>query len=72
VESEQDLIFLTIATVPLDAKRLSINIKSPVALNPARMIGRQVILLNEDYSVKYYPFLQAGVGDAIPPDEREG
>jgi flagellar assembly factor FliW len=64
VESEQDLIFLTIATVPSDARRLSINIKSPIALNPLRMIGRQVILLNEDYSVKYYPFLDVNSAPA--------
>ncbi|MDR1135022.1 MAG: flagellar assembly protein FliW [Clostridiales Family XIII bacterium] len=57
VESCKDLIFLTIATVPPDdIRQLSINIKSPVVLNPKSMIGRQVILLNDDYPVKYYPF----------------
>ncbi|MDR0425103.1 MAG: flagellar assembly protein FliW [Clostridiales Family XIII bacterium] len=57
VESWEDLIFLVIATVhPEDAKQLSINAKSPVALNPKSMIGRQVILMNDDYPVKYYPF----------------
>jgi flagellar assembly factor FliW len=60
VDSEQDLIFLTIATVPpKDVKQLSINIKSPIALNPVNMSGRQVILLNEDYPVRYMPFMNA-------------
>jgi flagellar assembly factor FliW len=61
VESEKDLIFLVIATVPADdVRKLSINTKSPIALNPMRMIGRQVLLLNEDYSVRYHPFLDDG------------
>jgi flagellar assembly factor FliW len=59
-ESEKDLIFLIIATVPADdVRKLSVNAKSPVVLNPLRMIGRQVILLNEDYSVRFRPFLGA-------------
>ncbi|MDR2296026.1 MAG: flagellar assembly protein FliW [Clostridiales Family XIII bacterium] len=63
VASEKDLIFLVIATVPADdVRKLSINAKSPVVLNPLRMVGRQVILLNEDYSVRCRPFL--GAGDA--------
>jgi flagellar assembly factor FliW len=61
VDSEKDLIFLVIATVPADdVKKLSVNIKSPVVLNPMNMLGRQVILLNEDYSVRYHPFLDDG------------
>jgi flagellar assembly factor FliW len=58
VDSEKDLIFLVIATVPAeDVRKLSVNAKSPVVLNPLRMIGRQVILLNEDYPVRCHPFL---------------
>ena len=75
VDSEKDLIFLVIATVPAEeVKNLSVNAKSPVVLNPLHMIGRQVILLNEDYPVRYYPFL--GAEDAPPTDRavsaREG
>jgi flagellar assembly factor FliW len=67
VKSEKDLIFLTIATVPPnDVRRLSLNIKSPVVLNPLNMTGRQVIALNEGYPVKYYPFLEDG-GQGPPP-----
>jgi flagellar assembly factor FliW len=66
VQSEKDLIFLTIATVPLEVRNLSINIKSPVALNPLRMIGMQAILQNEDYPVKYKPFLAAEAADPDP------
>jgi flagellar assembly factor FliW len=76
VESEKDLIFLTIATVPADnAKQLSINIKCPIVLNPMNMTGRQVILLNEDYPVKYRPFydgnISASNGGDVSPSESE-
>jgi flagellar assembly factor FliW len=65
--SEKDLIFLVIATVPADdVRKLSVNAKSPVVLNPLRMNGRQVILQNEDYSVRCRPFL--GDGSAGPAD----
>jgi flagellar assembly factor FliW len=64
VESEKDLIFLTIATVPpKDVRQLSINVKSPIVLNPLNMVGRQVILLNEDYPVRYKPFLDVSLSD---------
>jgi flagellar assembly factor FliW len=67
VASEKDLIFLVIATVPEDdVRKLSINTKCPVVLNPLRMIGRQVILSNEAYSVRYRPFLP---GDETAPAE---
>ncbi|MDR2132905.1 MAG: flagellar assembly protein FliW [Clostridiales Family XIII bacterium] len=61
VDSEKDLTFLLIATVPEDdVRKLSVNAKSPVALHPLRKVGRQVILLNEDYSVRCRPFLGDG------------
>jgi flagellar assembly factor FliW len=67
VASEKDLIFLVIATVPADdVRKLSVNTKCPVVLNPLRMIGRQVILLNEAYSVRCRPFLPSG---ETAPDE---
>jgi flagellar assembly factor FliW len=78
-ESEKDLIFLVIATVPADdVKKLSVNAKSPVVLDPLRMIGRQVILLNEDYSVRLRPFLGGGAraeekpSDKSPHEKEEG
>lgn len=60
VESIEELIFLVIATVPSHIENLSLNIKSPVVLNPKTMKARQVILLNQDYVVRYQPFLKDG------------
>lgn len=55
-----DLIFLVIATVPSKIEELSINIKSPVVLNPKTRKAKQVILQNPDYTVRFYPFLPNG------------
>jgi flagellar assembly factor FliW len=59
-ESPDELIFLVIATVHEKAEDLSINIKSPVVLNPKTKRARQVILQNADYPVKYLPFRKGG------------
>ncbi|MDR2088384.1 MAG: flagellar assembly protein FliW [Clostridiales Family XIII bacterium] len=72
VDSEKDLIFLVIATVPADdVRKLSVNAKSPVVLNPLRMVGRQVILLNEEYTVRHHPFLSGDAAADKPALARE-
>ncbi len=60
----EDLIFLVIASVPESIKDLSVNIKSPVVLNPKTRKARQVILQNPDYAVRYLPFHQDGKAGA--------
>jgi flagellar assembly factor FliW len=60
VDSIDDLIFLVIATVPDSIEDVSINIKSPVVLNPKTREARQVILENPDYTVRYKPFQKGG------------
>ncbi len=60
VDSIDDLMFLVIAVAPSSIRDLSINIKSPVVLNPKTRTARQIILQNPDYSVKYLPFQQNG------------
>lgn len=59
-ESIDDLVFLAIASVPASIEQLSINIKSPVVLNPKTRKARQVILQNPDYAVRYMPFQKDG------------
>ncbi len=60
VGNVDELIFLVIASVPSSIGELSINIKSPVVLNPKTRKARQVILQNPDYTVRYLPFKQDG------------
>lgn len=60
VETIDDLVFLVIATVPSSIRELSINIKSPIVLNPKTRKAKQVILKNPEYTVRYKPFLSGG------------
>ena len=60
VDDIEELIFLVIAAVPASIEDLSINIKSPVVLNPKTRKARQIILQNPDYTVKYFPFNSDG------------
>ncbi len=60
-ETIDDLIFLSIATIPDSIKDMTFNMKSPVILNPKTGKGFQVILQNPGYSVRYQPFLKEGV-----------
>ncbi|MDF2656583.1 MAG: flagellar assembly factor FliW [Bacillota bacterium] len=64
VDCIDDLIFLVIANVSSTIENLSINIKSPVVLNPKTRKARQVVLKNPDYTVRYFPFQKDGKAGA--------
>jgi len=59
-DTADDLIFLSIATIPDSIRHMSFNIKSPVVLNPKTKKGMQVILQNPGYIVRFQPFLKEG------------
>ena len=52
----EDLVFLVIASVPESVAELSLNMKSPVILDPKTKTAKQVILKNTDYAIRYQPF----------------
>lgn len=60
VSESEELILLVITKIPSSVEELSLNIKSPLVLNPKTMTGRQVILQNSDYPVRFMPFLKNG------------
>ena len=63
VTSPEDLIFLVIANVTDKVEEMSVNMKSPIVLNPKNRTGRQVILQNPDYTIRYQPFINKGSED---------
>lgn len=63
VSGPEELIFLAITTIFPNPEELSLNVKSPVVLNPKTRTGRQVILENRDYSIRFQPFLNPGKGE---------
>lgn len=48
-----DLKFLVIAVVPEDISKITVNLKSPIAINPQKRVARQVILSNKEYPIKF-------------------
>lgn len=59
--SDEYLRYVVIATVPRDMRRLSFNLKCPVAINSEANTAMQVILEDTAYPIRYYPFSEAEV-----------
>jgi len=53
-ESKDDIIDFAIVTVPEDPSRISANLMGPIIINRKTKVAKQVISLNEKYTVKHY------------------
>lgn len=53
-ESREDIIDFAIVTVPDDPSRISANLMGPIIINRKTKVAKQVISLNEEYTVKHY------------------
>lgn len=53
VTQVSELIFCCIVVVPENPKLMTVNLKGPVAFNEKAGRGRQIILLNDDYTVRH-------------------
>jgi flagellar assembly factor FliW len=58
IENEKDVAVYTIAVIPEDIKKITINLSGPVIINAKEKLGKQIILNDERYSTKYYIFGQ--------------
>ena len=65
VTSVDDLIFLATGSFANKEAGLSLNLKSPIVLNPKTRQAKQVILLNQDYPLRFYPFEANGVSEEV-------
>ncbi|GAB4260079.1 flagellar assembly protein FliW [Thermincola ferriacetica] len=52
---EQARVF-TVLVVPEDVKKITANLKAPIVINLSNKKGKQVILADDRYPVKYYLF----------------
>ena len=57
---EEDLCFLAVAAIKRDLKKSVVNLKSPIVINAGAKIGRQVILEDSSYPVRYKLFRDIG------------
>lgn len=54
--AEEDLCFLAIAVIRRNLRDSTVNLKSPVVINARTRTGRQIIMEDTDYPVRYRPF----------------
>ncbi len=54
--SQDDLVLLTIATVPADISQTSLNLLSPIIINMDKMAAKQIILYDSAYTTKHKVF----------------
>lgn len=59
---EEEYMCWLIAVIPADFKKATVNLKSPVVVNPSRMVAAQVIL-EEDFPIRF-PLFHAGKEEA--------
>ena len=53
VESVEELLVFAIVTIPSNPSEMTANLQGPIAINPQKRIGRQVISLSDKYIVKH-------------------
>jgi len=70
-KDKADLVYYTIVVVPEDFKKMRTNLQAPLAINFLEKVGKQVILNQPEYQLRYYIFqeLQGGGIDASANQE---
>ncbi|MCK8816029.1 flagellar assembly protein FliW [Natroniella sulfidigena] len=53
IEDKSEVMVINLVVVPEDHTKMTMNLKAPIVINQKKNLGRQIILENEDYSVKY-------------------
>ncbi|MDP2872543.1 MAG: flagellar assembly protein FliW [Bacillota bacterium] len=64
-----EAVLYAIVNVPDDPKEMTLNLRAPVALNPAQRVGRQAILAGQEYSTRH-PVLGGDPAPRPPTDEQ--
>jgi flagellar assembly factor FliW len=53
LEAAADEVLLWLAIVRLDDRRLLVNLRAPIVINPRRMLGLQLVVANSPYDTQY-------------------
>lgn len=56
IDKKNEITILSIVSVPSDISKVSLNLLSPVVVNSSKLIGKQIILYNSDYSNRHFIF----------------
>lgn len=68
IAAPEDLVLLSAVTIRHDPFKVTANLKAPIVVNAARLLAKQIILLESDYPVQY-PVTDS---KAIPEDKENG
>ena len=60
-----ELKFYVIAVVPEDFTKTTVNLKSPIAVNPDTNVAMQIILSNVDYPIRFPLVDEAAMREAV-------
>lgn len=55
VGPDSEILFLLVVTMAPDPRDLTVNLRGPIALNPAQLIAKQVVFEGEGFSTRH-PF----------------
>ncbi|QXM05166.1 flagellar assembly protein FliW [Crassaminicella indica] len=56
IEKEEDVVIFSIAVVPQDIKKMTINLRGPLIVNTKNKKGKQIVLDTDKYPLKYFIF----------------
>ena len=49
----EDVVLLSVVTIRSDPFNVTANLRAPIVVNTKKMLGKQVVLVESDYSVKH-------------------
>lgn len=52
LENDSDALILTVSVVPKDFRGMTTNLVSPIIINSAKNLGKQVIMENSEYQIR--------------------
>ena len=53
LKSEEDAKVYVVVVIPPDPKKMTANMLGPIVINSPNMLGKQVVISNEHYSVRH-------------------
>jgi len=53
IASPEDAVLFSVVTICSDPFKVTANLRAPIVINAKKMLARQVILVESDYSVQY-------------------
>ena len=53
IGSPDDVVLLSVVTIRSDPFNVTANLKAPIVVNPKKLLAKQIVLVDSDYSVQY-------------------